>query len=123
MVYLSYVELYNNYFFDLLSEHPDLTCDRVTLRDSNTFRGVYLTGSPSIRKPVSSAEEVLELIRRGDRYRATNATALNDRSSRSHAIITLEVEVQQGAEESSSSSEPQDANVQIGKINLVSRGE
>jgi hypothetical protein len=63
MICLSYIELYNNQLYDLLAadggqylanhesggglkihEHPS--------------RGVYVTGSPSLRTPVSSPEEV-----------------------------------------------------------------
>jgi kinesin family member C2/C3 len=42
---------------------------------------------------VTSAEEVLRLVGRGMQQRATGATNLNERSSRSHSILMVEVEV------------------------------
>ena len=41
--------------------------------------------------PVQSAEEALLLLARGAGQRATAATLMNDRSSRSHAIFTLRI--------------------------------
>ena len=60
MVYLSYVELYNNYFYDLLAGSTDASGDRISIHDSTSFRGVYLTGSSHLRTHVSSAEDVRE---------------------------------------------------------------
>ena len=40
---------------------------------------------------VSSVEEVLDLMRFGERNRAVGATAMNERSSRSHSIFTMRV--------------------------------
>ena len=48
-------------------------------------------GSSTIRLKVSSEEQTLALISNGAKYRATTATNLNERSSRSHTIITLEI--------------------------------
>lgn len=55
--------------------------------------GVFLSG-PGLRRAVTSAEEVLRLVSKGDRTRATGATDCNERSSRSHAILSFHVESQ-----------------------------
>ncbi|GLT79564.1 hypothetical protein SLA2020_510470 [Shorea laevis] len=41
--------------------------------------------------PVSSTQDVLELMKVGQKNRAVGATALNERSSRSHSILTVHV--------------------------------
>ncbi|KAI5072317.1 hypothetical protein GOP47_0012423 [Adiantum capillus-veneris] len=41
--------------------------------------------------PVISTEDVLELMDMGQRNRAVGATALNDRSSRSHSVLTVHI--------------------------------
>ncbi|CAM9991767.1 unnamed protein product, partial [Laminaria digitata] len=52
--------------------------------------GVFLSG-PRLRLAVTSAEEALRLVSRGDAVRATGATDCNERSSRSHAILTFHI--------------------------------
>ncbi|KAB5534963.1 hypothetical protein DKX38_018049 [Salix brachista] len=41
--------------------------------------------------PVSSTQDVLDLMKIGQRNRAVGATALNERSSRSHSVLTVHV--------------------------------
>jgi hypothetical protein len=92
MVTLSYVELYNNVLYDLLSPHQQLDSDSSPLKlHESPSLGVILTGSPGLRTPVFAAEEALELIARGNRLRATSSTQLNDRSSRSHVVIIFDI--------------------------------
>jgi len=52
---------------------------------------MQLSGSPTLRTPVSSAEETLRLVNRGYKLRATASTNLNEHSSRSHTVLTLEI--------------------------------
>lgn len=109
MVFLTYVELYNNVLYDLLApEMPGEECSGLRLHE-HPKKGVTITGSPTIRTPVCSAEEAMQLISRGNKLRATSSTNLNERSSRSHTVISFEIVSQ----DSSSSS------AKIGKINLV----
>jgi hypothetical protein len=93
MVFLSYVELYNNHLYDLLSKVESLEYSPVRIHE-HAVRGIILTGSPTLRTPVSSAEEALSLIARGTLMRSTASTNLNERSSRSHTVITLEIVTQ-----------------------------
>lgn len=78
----SYVEVYQSRVFDLLGcgEHA------LEVRDDPT-RGVALIGAEEV--PVSTEREVLELLWHGARRRATAATDLNERSSRSHTIFSV----------------------------------
>lgn len=111
VVCITYVELYNNQLHDLLA---DSFADSGSLKiHEHPKHGIYLTGSPGIRTPVSSAEEALELIEKGNRLRATATTSLNDRSSRSHTVISLEIITKD------LSSEGKCATISIGKLNIV----
>ena len=119
MVCLTYVELYNNTLNDLLSENGCIDGE-----DSGSLKihehpklGIYLTGSPGIRTPVSSPEECMALIHKGNKTRATAATNLNERSSRSHTVISLEIITRNLGGES-----PEVGGgdiVSVGKLNLV----
>lgn len=75
-------------------------------RSSSASRGSAPSKSLSIRedpktgifvhgltlKKIKSKEELLNIIKRGARFRSTNATTMNKSSSRSHAILQIFVE-------------------------------
>ena len=73
---VSYVESYNERVRDLLGDADDLR---------------VLDGGPVGRREVdvASVDAVFAAITRGERRRSVGETAYNDRSSRSHAILTL----------------------------------
>ncbi len=109
-VRLSYVELYNNNFRNLLefaskiqtqnqaNNGPDSKddinfegaegnewsrqgrLDRIEVRENSTA-GVFLAG-PNLRLPVTSATEAFHLIAKGNKVRAVGSTQCNDVSSR-----------------------------------------
>jgi len=56
-------------------------------------RGIYVEGAAQV--PVRSSSECLALLRRGEGRRAVAATALNAHSSRSHAVLALDIERRQ----------------------------
>ena len=138
MVFLSFVELYNNSLHDLLA--PDTPSSSSSSSSSSALmhapahtdgpikihehpqRGIQLSGSPGLRTPVASAEEALALIARGNKGRATGNTNLNERSSRSHTVITLEI-LSRSTQAPSSSSGGAAAGAgpvtAFGKVNLV----
>jgi Kinesin motor domain len=105
MIHVTYVEIYNDRFYNLLAgaatdDHAE-SLVLVSQRDrdkkieirEHPIRGVYLSGgSGKLRVPVTSAAAVLSLIAKGTKMRQTSATQLNERSSRSHAVLTLEIE-------------------------------
>lgn len=94
-VRISYVELYNNKFKNLLEfaskrteadkeddglARPNRTGDKIEVKES-AKTGVYLSGN-ALRIPVTSAKEAFQLISKGNRYRAVGSTQCNDISSR-----------------------------------------
>ena len=92
MVCLSFVELYNNQLYDLLTPEGSTQTENGNLKiHEHPQRGVYLSGSSGIRTPVSTADEAIQLIEKGYRDRVTCSTNLNDRSSRSHTVISFEI--------------------------------
>jgi hypothetical protein len=121
MVFLTYVELYNNFLYDLL-EDPSSEGgvggggSGLKIHDQPNV-GVQLTGSSTIRTPVSSAEDCLMLIAKGNKVRATSATNLNERSSRSHTVISLEI-ITSTLGKTDDKGDIDDMT-KIGKINLV----
>ena len=107
MVFVTYVELHNNTFYDLLAKDNS---NKIDIRESSADdgKGVYLSGVE--RKQVTSTDEVHNHVREGNKIRATATTNLNQRSSRSHALLTLEIET---IAPSSATS------VKMGKLNIV----
>lgn len=82
---------------------------------------------PGLRRAVTSAEEALRLVAAGDATRATASTDCNERSSRSHAILSFNVESQRvscGAAASSVDASGagrggKGGGVRLGKLHLV----
>lgn len=112
----SYLELYNDRFSDLLAPATrpaaglklrevkkgiftvsNLTEEVVASGESLRLRvprpGRHWVASSSAPPPCPAVEQALELLRRGVAHRRVAATQMNDRSSRSHAIFTLALEV------------------------------
>ncbi|GMH67804.1 hypothetical protein TrST_g13509 [Triparma strigata] len=105
ILFVTYVELHNNSFYDLLAKENK---GGIEIREAEG-RGVYLSGVE--RMQVGNPAEVHKLIENGNEFRATSATLLNERSSRSHAILTLEMETMSGGEDNE--------KVRMGKLNIV----
>lgn len=84
----TYVEIYNEQLRDLLlPEHiPAHERSPVTIRE-DTKGNIILTGLRQIE--VSSAEDLFNALNFGSTVRQTDATAINARSSRSHAVFSL----------------------------------
>jgi len=127
LVRMSFVELYNNAFRNLLPEAAfDKTASTPTDRTGSSRRttkggkievreadnkGTFLSGK-GLRHTVRNVQEAVSLYRKGLRYRATATTDLNEHSSRSHAVLTFHVESRflNGSGQ---------AEVRLGKLNLV----
>merc|ERR1719188_1332603 len=71
-------------------------------------RGTCVTGVTETE--AECAEEVAELLQRGNRHRTTEPTAMNVTSSRSHAVLQIAVEQRE-------SNEPQAAL--LGKLSMI----
>ncbi|KAL7704951.1 kinesin K39, partial [Lotmaria passim] len=89
-VELGYVEVYNERVSDLLGRRRKgaKAADEVYVEvREHPSRGVFLEGQRLVE--VKSLDDVVKLIELGNGVRHTAATKMNDRSSRSHAIIML----------------------------------
>ena len=82
---VSCIEIYNESIRDLLGSNPTSKLD-VKL---NPGGGVHVPGLSQYE--VSSAEDVNNVFRVGQENRATAATNMNEHSSRSHALLCVEV--------------------------------
>jgi len=88
-VHVSYFEVYNEHVRDLLvatdkGEKPYY----LKIRESQTD-GVYVQGLTDM--PVRSYSDVKNLMALGDSNRTTASTKMNDTSSRSHAVFTIQL--------------------------------
>ncbi|XP_075642220.1 kinesin-like protein KIN-14I isoform X2 [Castanea sativa] len=81
------IEIYNEQVRDLLV--TDGTNRRLEIRNSS-HRGHSVPDANVV--PVSSTFDVIDLMNLGQKNRAVGATALNDRSSRSHSCLTVHVQ-------------------------------
>eukprot|EP00055_Hartaetosiga_balthica_P005635 m.16784 g.16784 ORF g.16784 m.16784 type:complete len:452 (-) comp4671_c2_seq1:1137-2492(-) len=89
---VSFLELYQEKFFDLLnkSDASDREEAHVFVRDQRRRDGsVFVTVSGLKTKEVSTAEHIMAVLHHGTRERVTVKTAMNERSSRSHAVFTI----------------------------------
>ncbi|XP_056409550.1 kinesin-like protein KIFC3 [Hyla sarda] len=104
-VSLSMVEIYNEVIRDLLSKDPQEKLD-IKLNPDGSGQ-LHLPGLT--RKEVKSLRHIRKILSLGKRNRATFCTNMNERSSRSHALLTITIT---GQELSSGA-------VTTGKLNLV----
>ncbi|KAJ0619189.1 putative minus-end-directed kinesin ATPase [Helianthus annuus] len=81
------VEIYNEQVRDLLSS--DTVQKRLGIWSSTQPNGLAVPDASM--HPVTSTADVLELMNVGLMNRAVGATALNERSSRSHSVLTVHV--------------------------------
>ncbi|XP_058738847.1 kinesin-like protein KIN-14I [Vicia villosa] len=81
------IEIYNEQVRDLLV--TDGTNKKLEIH-SSSHKGLSVPDASLV--PVSSTIDVIELMNLGHRNRAVGATALNDRSSRSHSCLTVHVQ-------------------------------
>ncbi|KAL6064064.1 Chromosome-associated kinesin kif4a [Balamuthia mandrillaris] len=117
----SFVELHMNQFMDLLDpdndprlrrKHlPGWKPRRIDIREDCSSGSVFLVGSETLQTVVTSYEEAIGLVERGHRTRTVASTCSNSKSSRSHAIITFQVESRDAANK--------EAAVTVGKLHMV----
>lgn len=86
-VNVSFVELYQEQLYDLLANKTRANSQVEIREDSN--KKIVIAGLTEM--PVNNATETLTCLAKGSSFRATAATAMNDQSSRSHAVFTLNV--------------------------------
>lgn len=85
LIKTSYLEIYNEQVMDLLEP----TQTNLPVRE-DIKTGVYVEGLQE--ESVSSVRELEKLIQRGASSRKTGATNMNEKSSRSHSVLTTTIE-------------------------------
>ena len=84
---VTYVELYNEQIRDLLAKNDPQ--QPLTIHEDPN-KGFYIKGVTS--RTVTSFEEIVAVQQEGKVHRVTRATNMNESSSRSHSILTLNIE-------------------------------
>ena len=95
IVKVSFMELYNEQLFDLLSTKPRREDTIVDIREDGN-KGIKIPGLTE--NPIMTVEETMTMLEKASEGRVTAATAMNARSSRSHAIFTLSIEAKPKAD-------------------------
>ncbi|GAB7343232.1 hypothetical protein MBLNU457_1291t1 [Dothideomycetes sp. NU457] len=111
----TYVEIYNEQLRDLLLPETTPYHERaqVSIREDTKGR-ILLTGLTQVE--INSAEDILSALNFGSAIRQTDATAINSKSSRSHAVFTLNLVRRKT---SCADSNPQEARRSVSVDNLV----
>ena len=107
-VSVNLLEVYNEEIHDLLipkKEQKSLEIRR------NATEGIFIENLTEV--PVSSAEEVVEVLTRGNGNRAITSTAMNEQSSRSHSMLVVKVRTVTTETQKESTSRPRVSSVQL----------
>ena len=108
-VRVSFLELYNEEIFDLLSPAHDTS--KLRLFEDSTKKGsVIIQGLEEVQ--VKNKSEVHLLLEKGSAKRKTAETLMNANSSRSHTVFTVTVHVKEACMEG-------EEVIRVGKLNLV----
>ncbi len=102
---VSYVEIYNETLVDLFDP---ASSENITINE-HSKKGIFLKGLT--HKVCKNQQEALKYLSQGEVNRTVASTAMNSRSSRSHAIFTIYLEMRSKVEESE--------KIVYSKINLV----
>uniref|UniRef100_A0A3Q3VWM0 Kinesin-like protein n=1 Tax=Mola mola TaxID=94237 RepID=A0A3Q3VWM0_MOLML len=92
-VFVSYIEVYNNYIYDLLEGapfdpiRPKPPQSKILREDQN--HTMYVAGCTEVE--VKSTEEAFEVFWKGQKKRRIANTQLNRESSRSHSVFTVKL--------------------------------
>uniref|UniRef100_A0A4W3ICR1 Kinesin-like protein n=1 Tax=Callorhinchus milii TaxID=7868 RepID=A0A4W3ICR1_CALMI len=92
-LFVSYIEIYNNYVYDLLDEMPQDSIkpkppqSRILREDSH--HNMYVAGCTEVE--VKSTEEAFEVFWKGQKKRRIANTTLNRESSRSHSVFNIKL--------------------------------
>ncbi|KAF1784772.1 Kinesin-like protein [Phytophthora cactorum] len=127
-VTVSFLEVYNENIRDLLSASsscssaPSMpTSEFLDLRE-DPIRGSVVAGLSEVE--ANDAQDVMKLLRRGNKYRSQESTAANSFSSRSHAVLQVHIEQQEklnpgDCTADSDYDETDNIEVKFGKLSLV----
>ncbi|KAK1931189.1 Kinesin-like protein KIF19 [Phytophthora citrophthora] len=129
-VTVSFLEVYNENIRDLLSASSSCsssasmpTSEFLDLRE-DPVRGSVVAGLSEVE--ANNANDVMKLLRKGNKYRSQESTAANSVSSRSHAVLQVHIEQQEKLNPSDPNSDPEyndektdNLEVKFGKLSLV----
>lgn len=96
-VKVSFIEIYNEELVDLLNPAPPNERPPITIRE-DTKGHIYWAGLREMT--VHSADDVLSYLEQGTQNRATGSTDMNEKSSRSHAILSVTLRQERWADKS-----------------------
>lgn len=120
-VEVSYYEIYKEKIHDLLTENFSNSVDKTALKvREHPNMGPYVVNLSN--HIINSFDDLIFWLNLGNKRRATAGTAINERSSRSHSICTLNI-LQRTKIESlaaiNGEIEPDDFHLVTSKVNLV----
>lgn len=126
-VFVSCIEIYNNYIYDLLDEFSVSSDSNNIKRMDNSKESknlkedakgcMYIKDAVEIE--VKSTEEALELMHRAQKRRVVAYTDLNSESSRSHSIFTIRIVQSNYDANSDETNSRAKANVFVSQLSLV----
>ncbi|KAM3338399.1 hypothetical protein P3S68_030485 [Capsicum galapagoense] len=90
-IHVQMVEIYNEQIRDLLADDPLLTKYPFIVIFPSCMNENGLPLPDASVHPVNCARDVIDLMKLGDVNRAVGSTAMNNRSSRSHSVLTVHV--------------------------------
>jgi len=108
-VKISFLELYNEEIFDLLSTPVDDTTKLRLYEDAYKKGSVIIQGLEEVQ--VHTKSQVYTILEKGSDKRKTAETLMNANSSRSHTVFTVTVHIKEAMLE--------EEVLRIGKLNLV----
>ena len=105
LVRCSFVEIYNEEVRDLLGKNKNVALEVREDPKKGTFvKDLSYT-------PLKNTDEIVRCLDKGNANRHVGATSMNDKSSRSHSLFTVYIEIQEG--------EGKNQKIRTGKLNLV----
>jgi kinesin family protein 18/19 len=105
-VLLSYIEIYNETIRDLLNPNDSESLD---VRE-DSIKGVKIVGVTEFQ--ANSVEEVMTIVKKGNKNRTQEPTNMNEESSRSHAVLQVMVEQRERTRDTMEV-------IKIGKLSLI----
>ena len=104
LVRCSFVEIYNEEVRDLLSKN-----DKALEVREDPKKGIFVKELTFVT--IGNTQDIQKCLDRGNNNRHVGATSMNDKSSRSHSLFTVYLEIEEGEEKNK--------KIRSGKLNLV----
>ncbi|GKY99690.1 hypothetical protein MPSEU_000923000 [Mayamaea pseudoterrestris] len=114
VIRLQFLEIYGEEIRDLLTSNH---CVKLSIRDVGTDGEPEVLGAT--QKQVSTATEALRALTHGKLRRVTGATAMNEASSRSHAILSVLIEQSVVLDEGDAQGNNEHVQIKRSKFNFI----